>query len=499
MSTVTCERNSPLEVEEEKQGIVSILESNSRGTKPPAAASFRRTLSADMSSKKWLAENGFNKPPAIKRISSSAQLSLISAFDHQSSSSEDQEEELDGKKFDQNPKQDLWSSIVSQNKTEELPPPYVHHLVKKSSSSLCLKSLEICTEGLGSETGSDKVTLDTGSDKDILDNGLNRVTLDTGSDKVEELLQQAQQEKEKPQISYSGETPKVAKYNYPAASNKKLQPKSFPPPIPLFADSIEGAVHMHSHRQNGRLVLKAVSSPSTKKLQAHRQDGRLRLAFIQPPKSQQHVQQPDRDKAVLFDEKESIIKDSLENVFNIQDADNIHGHDYEITKDVEEGIDEIQDTVITKQELPEMARGVINIHRSALMMKKIMGMENQNPIWSHKFNYAAAKIETENEEGKETSPHSLPPRPRTTRPIPATLPAAASFNAYEYFWRVKPAVSGVKDPITHSSTLRNNTSNNIPAPNKPKSYWQQELLALRTCKKARRSLLTWDAYCLATT
>lgn len=51
---------------------------------------------------------------------------------------------------------------------------------------------------------------------------------------------------------------------------------------------------MHSHRQNGRLVLEAVSSPSTKKLQAHRQDGHLRLTFIQPPKRKQHVQQSDR-------------------------------------------------------------------------------------------------------------------------------------------------------------------------------------------------------------
>lgn len=471
---MSCERNLPLEVEEEKQGIVSILGSNCRGTKPPAAASFRRTLSADMSSKNWLTENGFNKPTSIKRISSSAQLSLISGFDHQSSSSEDQEEEID-----QNPKQDLWSSIVSQKKTEDLPPPYVHHLVKKSSSSLCLKSLEICTEGLGSETGSDKFTLDTGP---------NRLTLDTGSksNKVEQVLQQAQQEKEKPQISYSGEKPKVTKYNYPAASNKKLPPKSFPPPIPLLAGSNEGpAVHMHSHRHNGRLVLEAVSSPSTKKLQAHRQDGRLRLTLIQPPISQQHVQQPDPNKAVLFYEKEYIIKDNLENVFNIQDAN-----------DVQQGIDEIQDT-FTKQEFPEMARGVINIHRSALMMKKIMGMENQNPIWSHKFNHAAAKIQTENEQGKETSPHSLPPRPPKTRPIPATpSAAAASFNAYEYFWRIKPAVSGVKNPITQCSTLRNN---NIPTPDKPKSSGQQELLALRTCGKARRSLLSWDAYCIATT
>ncbi|OWM89373.1 hypothetical protein CDL15_Pgr024121 [Punica granatum] len=35
-------------------------------------------------------------------------------------------------------------------------PPYVHPLGKKSASSLSSKSLEVCTESLGSETGSEK-------------------------------------------------------------------------------------------------------------------------------------------------------------------------------------------------------------------------------------------------------------------------------------------------------------------------------------------------------
>lgn len=207
-----------------------------------------------MSSDKWLADNGFNKPQTMKRISSSAQLSFISAIGHQSSSSEseEEEEELVGKKFDQNPKQDLWSSIVSQKKTEELPPPYVHHLVKKSSSSLCSKSLEICTEGLGSETGSDKVTLDTDSDK---------VTLDTGSE-VEGLSQQSQLEKEMAQNSYLEERPHVPKYNYPAASNKKLQSKSFPPPIPLLAGSSEGSINKLTSLREKQHYRNEIKKPS---------------------------------------------------------------------------------------------------------------------------------------------------------------------------------------------------------------------------------------------
>ncbi|KAF2300385.1 hypothetical protein GH714_012692 [Hevea brasiliensis] len=50
---------------------------------------------------------------------------------------------------------DIWSSILSQKAHEDnknLPPPYIHPLVKRSASSLSEKSLEICTESLGSET-----------------------------------------------------------------------------------------------------------------------------------------------------------------------------------------------------------------------------------------------------------------------------------------------------------------------------------------------------------
>ncbi|WOH01717.1 hypothetical protein DCAR_0521102 [Daucus carota subsp. sativus] len=494
MSTVACERNLPLEVKE-KQGIVSILGSNSQATKPPAAASFRRTLSADMSSKKWLADNGFTKHPVMKRVLSSAQLSFISTIDHQSSSSDEEEEEFNGKKSNQIPKQDdVWSSIVSQKKTEELPPPYVHPLVKKSSSSLCSKSLEICTESLGSETGSDKVTmsepLETGSEF----NGLGKV-----QERPQPL---AQQEKEISQGSLFGKTAAVAKYNNSTASNKRMQSKSFPPPIPLLAGSSEGpSLHMHSHRENGRLVLEAISVPSTKKLQAHRQDGRLRLTLIQPPTGQHNVQKPDRDKAVISDREEYKIEDSLEDVFDIleQEDDEIDIlKDDETTEETEEELEEFQETA-TEHAVSEKARGVINIHRSALT-KKIMGLENQNPKWSPKFNHAGAKVEPKHENEKKTSlPQSLPPRPRTTRSMPITPPPAASFNAYEYFWRPKPATTGLKSQLTPCSALKNETDNNIVSTNKPKSYEQQELLVLRNCRKGRRSLLSWDAHCIVTT
>jgi len=55
----------------EKQGIVTILGSDSERTKD---ASLQRTLSADMSSKKWLAQNGFSP---MKKIASSEEFSVF--------------------------------------------------------------------------------------------------------------------------------------------------------------------------------------------------------------------------------------------------------------------------------------------------------------------------------------------------------------------------------------------------------------------------------------
>ncbi|KAL0459988.1 UNVERIFIED_CONTAM: protein FAF-like, chloroplastic [Sesamum latifolium] len=140
-----------------KQGIVTILGSDCERSK---AKSIRRTLSADMSSKKWLQQNGFFSP--VKKMSCSSSSS--------SSESEEEYEKIPGqddvwrsiqaeKERNEGRKPadiSVWGSILTQKSESScLPPPYVHPLVKRSASSLSEKSLEICTESLGSETGSD--------------------------------------------------------------------------------------------------------------------------------------------------------------------------------------------------------------------------------------------------------------------------------------------------------------------------------------------------------
>lgn len=502
----------------ERQGIFSILGSDdSRGPKPAEATSFRRTLSADMSSKTWLAQNGF-KHPAMKKIASSDQLAIMSVL----GSSPEEEGRV---KAENNKKQDdVWGTIISQKKSDEveLPPPYVHPLLKKSSSTLSEKSLEICTENLGSETGSDGFSSYSSSE-------VNSEASDF--DKEEE----SRQEDVKNYLGEELPVPVVAKYNYSAAADKKMMQKrrSFPPPLSsLTKSSNEGpCLHMHSQRVNGRLVLQAVAVPSTKNFQAQREDGRLRLTLLTPtPEEEEDEEHPVLDGAMV-DQKgdDKQVEKDLEEMFGIfkeEDKNNVQTDDEE-EEEMGGQVEDDDKGSLMKLEAPKMKSGTINVHRSALMMKKLVAIENQNSTWSDNFNYRTPAKIVEDAVTKETSllPQSLPPRPPATRLMPGTQAAtatSASYNSYEYFWRAKPATTSLKNELPQPMTiiltkqltrpattnLKNqlnrhclpyrNTSNGVIAVLKPKEYEQKEIVVLRNCKEARKSLLFWDARCIAT-
>ncbi|KAK3015552.1 hypothetical protein RJ639_007169 [Escallonia herrerae] len=463
--------SSPIKVEEEapkmmeKQGIVSILGSDCERTK---SSSLRRTLSADMSSKKWLAQNGFSSP--LKKIASSQQLPV----DSSSSSDEDEEDiwrRIQQRKELERPGQvDVWGSILSQKADEDmskLPPPYVHPLVKTSGSSLSEKSLEICTESLGSETGSDEFSSYPPSE-----------TGDVDEDKEE--VQPQQHEKELQ--GYGREEVQVVKYNFSA--NKKSPPRSFPPPLPSLARSDGPSLHMHSHRQNGRLVLEAVSVSSKNFFQAQRQDGRLLLSLVHAPSEEAPnigvVDQVENKVEGMLDVFE-IFEQEKEGNGIISDSDEDEDEDEDVDEDEEEESKEMGISML--EQGPKLPSGGINVHRSAMMIKKLMGLDNKNRTWPHTFNKAAKLVEVEmNAEEPSPLPQSLPPPPRVARLIPslpAGAAAAASFNAYEYFWRAKPTVAGIIN------------QQNPPLKNKPIiTYEQQDCLISvpRGCKERRRNL-----------
>ncbi|KAK1380107.1 protein FANTASTIC FOUR 3 [Heracleum sosnowskyi] len=109
-----------------------------------------------------------------------------------------------------------------------------------SSPRLNEKSLELCTENLGSETGSDT------SERSILESRF-----------------------EKPTREHQQNIKKVSRA-------KKANSRSFPPPLTTIRSS--NSYQVRPHREDGRLIIKVVEAPSIGTcFEAHRAHGRLQL------------------------------------------------------------------------------------------------------------------------------------------------------------------------------------------------------------------------------
>ncbi|KAJ8768214.1 hypothetical protein K2173_021154 [Erythroxylum novogranatense] len=519
------------------QGTLFITGSDCDTIKCPS--SLRRTLSADMSSKKWISQQGLC---TLKKTASSQQLISITDSSSASSSSsegEDYYEEIhqpqsdiwgtileDNKNEAENPGQlDTWSSILSQKSQEDpknVPPPYVHPLVKRSASCLSAKSLEICTESLGSETGSDGFSSYPPSE-----------TGDTEDDKE-------QQAEEK--VAFE-EDCRVAKYNLAAASSKKSPPKSFPPPIPSLSSRDGASVHMRSRRDNGRLVLEAVSVPSQKNFRAQRQDGRLVLTFINMSNEEEEEDDDDDEEEEVepksskansneVDQFESELDNCEEEKEDEEKAELIEEEETEQDEEVEndgEGGGAVEEMRFVMELAPNLSSGVLSVQK--LMMSKSMVLTKRNPTWPKKFN-TPVKFEEEDEEEevvavKPMAPltQSLPPRPPVARMVLSPQKtavtatgntAAASFNAYEYYWKPK-AIAGTarvlnptaRKPSSIAVNINNyNYNNNKLIVSKTlMGNDQQEMVVLRGnngdylvpfCKELRRTFLFWEPYYIAT-
>jgi hypothetical protein len=146
-----------------------------------------------------------------------------------------------------------WSflqALTETNKTENANGKvYVHPTVKRSSSMLSEKSLEMCTESLGSETGSN-----AGESSDI---DVSLFSSDTRND-----------------VNNNNNMNNCVSRRVNKASC------NFPPPLTSITDF--GGVHVRPHREGGRLILEAIASPSTTPyFHAERVDGRLRLSLFE--------------------------------------------------------------------------------------------------------------------------------------------------------------------------------------------------------------------------
>lgn len=488
----------------EKQGITTIL--GSEPAKP--ASSLRRTLSADMSSKKRLSRNGLVSKNALAHIADSS-----------SSSEKDDEEDScvnkrkESRDLDNLSQFDIWTSIMSRKHEEpsmQAPPPYVHPLVRRSKSSLSERSLEICTESLGSETGSDRFSSYPASETgDLPDED------DKESDTVLQDLAKPQspQEDQDQQLH-------LAKYsNYEGLGKKRQQPKSFPPPLPSLSRPDGASLRMQSHRDNGRLVLEAISVPTEKNFCVQRQDGRLVLTF-NVNGALEHVGDNNEAVGEEGEEEQEDVLELNEEFLGFGESDEKEEEEGEDDEMVEVEEEEAKKLIFATEDAPPniLARvDVNNVHKIAIMMnKKPKDLANRNPTWPNKFNEVLILSGKEDKEGDEPIllPQSLPPLAQAAQVITEPPPAAASFNAYEYFWRTKSTVASaattaIINPISSAqqqSLALKSYSNKYIIKKRFVSNDQQHqeqaadcwASGVKSCKESRRSLLFWEPHCIAT-
>ncbi|KAJ9154348.1 hypothetical protein P3X46_027694 [Hevea brasiliensis] len=181
---------------------------------------------------------------------------------------------------------------------------YVHPLIKRYPPTLSEKSLELCTENLGSESGTDSF------EKSIF--SLSSFESEAGNSPTKE--------QQKPRQLLGA---------------RKANSRSFPPPLTTMSGS--ESLRVRPHREDGRLIIKAVRAPSTHAyFQAERSHGRLRLCFVKDSASNF-----DSIEAASAEENEAITeakndKDEIENDVNQDEREDMEEEDEEEEEEEEE-------------------------------------------------------------------------------------------------------------------------------------------------------------------
>ncbi|MQM14898.1 hypothetical protein Taro_047833 [Colocasia esculenta] len=308
---------------------------------------------------------------------------------------------------------DIWTSIQSSKKeaNSEVPSPYVHPLVRRSASSLSQKSLEICTESLGSETGSEGML-----SSDDLDDYFPSWKTDEEElvkRKPEEAVKDDEEEMEEHVEPMPPPPPnrrkKLASVNYHCSISRKSPSRSFPPPLPSLCRRDGPCLSMRRHRRDGRLVLEAVPVPSHNYLHAHREGGRLVLTFIETsfqdvypenagPTTEQVAQQEREEEThgveAVAEEAEvedggmvetGVEEDAVDNDVAINDEEDVADEEGEEEVEVvDKGI--VVEVKVSRPPLPQS--GGLKVQRSSVVINKFVGvpLSNKSP-WDVRPSY----------------------------------------------------------------------------------------------------------------
>ncbi|CAH9133132.1 unnamed protein product [Cuscuta epithymum] len=381
-----------------KQGISSILAPENDDQGGSSAPSIRRTLSADMSSKKWASQTGF--APEEERRSSSVsdrpgQDEVWRAIQEKRLINHGSDDLHQGPPptitraaaLPSASSTESFSSILDSSLRRDVFAPYIQP--KKQPKKLSAKSLFLCTEILGSETGAEDFQSDL------------------------------------PPLPTNRKKPPLMNMYM-----KRSAPRPLPPPLPSL-DMNKTTVQVRTRREDGRLIVEAVSVPPREHLRAERSNGRLFISLINSGSGNGKPKEEEPEFVFNFEEAE---------VRNEEDEEE-EGDDGDKEEQGDDrngmGIPAEQDSSFSGRRCPPPMRfpGLIFKKNRALMEDLIVNQAHSR---------------------------SLPPAPGVAGLVRENPPVVSVtfVNDYDYFWRPKPATPSKDGAAEHLIQKLNDNDNN---------------------------------------
>ncbi|CAL9101677.1 unnamed protein product [Musa textilis] len=389
---------------------------------------------------------------------------------------------------------DMWSAMQAPNAATPVvadkPAPYVHPLARRSASSLSQKSLQICTESLGSETGSDEFS----SFDDGIDFGrLPTVEAEKEGERhdmhekvavVEEAGVWSENGTEEPEVAQRRRGDDLTSVNYNYSISRRSPPRSFPPPLPSISRRDGPCLHMRTHRRDGRLVVEAVHVPSRNYLHAQRQGGRLLLSFIDASSDTIEIEQPQEQQQPMDQAPEEI-----EEIEKVEEEEEVEVEENCSEEEVEV-VDRGTVVEVTVSAQPELrSSGVTKVLRSSLVINKFVGgtppssnAKRERPPENH-----ASKTNLKS----NSQLQSITAAPITRRPPPTTATASAAAV-------VATTLSFDDEAYNEDSLEGAHDGCHLPLDNKLLFTSERRNWEERRCIQLRKPLFIWEPDCIAT-
>lgn len=407
------------------------------------------------------------------------------------------EEEEDSK-----PQFDIWNSIQESKKVaaaaDDLPPPYVHPLLRRSSSMLSQKSMDVCTESLGSETGSNDYYCEWSEYPDSDDE-------DAEDDEEDSIHIEDEGEYFCEYYSLSGKKRKeLASVNYHCSVGKKSPARAFPPPLPSISRRDGPCLHMKPERKDGRLVVQAVPVPSQNYLHCQREEGRLLLTFIEPAFEEIYPEEvrdcpadQELEESELSCDEDEEEEEQTEDEDDVEDDGEMEDDRGELVskeEDLEEEAEEEEVEVVDRGTVvevkvswqPQPQSGSGKVHRSSLVINKFVVGTPAAP------EMAAAAAAIEGGLVKHDFPTKEDAVAPPTAPVESRGAAVAVAAAEADGWG-----TGRRSPMRNRTAVGED-SRLLLFTTKKLMNREALLHQVRRCSYQHRPLFIWEPFCIAT-